>query len=168
MDKLFWNVYCLVLGRTKDGGQFKVSSIYQQLWTRSILREPIVVVEGLKIKPYLLGDAGYASWDYLLHNFKLVDGNLDKIMFNQQMNVGRVNIKNVFGILKNRWRILHCINACVDRAPGILMVCCVFHNYCQLKDYHHPQEVFKNIHFVVQGGKSFFFMKVKSPHNVEK
>jgi len=28
---------------------------------RSILREPIVVVEGLEIKPYLLIDAGYAS-----------------------------------------------------------------------------------------------------------
>jgi hypothetical protein len=38
-----------------------VSSIYQQLQTLSILREPIVVVEGLKIKLYLLGDAGYAS-----------------------------------------------------------------------------------------------------------
>jgi hypothetical protein len=61
MDKLFWNVYCLVLGRMIDGGQFKVSSIYQQLRTRSILKEPIVVVEGLKIKPYLLGDVGYAS-----------------------------------------------------------------------------------------------------------
>jgi hypothetical protein len=61
MDKLFWNVCCLVLGKTTNGGQFKVSSIYQQLRTQSILREPIVVDEGLKINPYLLGDAGYAS-----------------------------------------------------------------------------------------------------------
>jgi hypothetical protein len=31
-----------------------VSSIYQQLQTRSILKEPIVVIEGLKIKPNYL------------------------------------------------------------------------------------------------------------------
>ncbi len=89
-------------------------------------------------------------------------------MFNQQMNVGRVSIENAFGILKNRWRILHCINACVDQALEILMACCVFHNYHQLKDYQHLQEVLKKIHFFVQGGKCFFFMKVKSPHNMEK
>jgi hypothetical protein len=41
-----------------------------------------VVVEGLEIKPYLLGDASYASQHYLnLRNFKPVDGNLDKILF---------------------------------------------------------------------------------------
>jgi len=91
-----------------------VSSIYQQLSTRSILKEPIVVVEGLEIKPYLLINAGYANQDYLLCNFKLIDGNLDKIMFCQQMNVGKVNIENAFGILETRWRILHYINACVD------------------------------------------------------
>ncbi len=88
--------------------------IYQQLRTRSILKEPIVVVEGLEIKPYLLGNVGCASRYYLLRNFKLVNGNLDKIMFNQQMIVGKINIENIFGILKNRQRILHCINARVD------------------------------------------------------
>jgi hypothetical protein len=61
-----------------------------------------------------------------LRNFKAVYGYLDKIMFNQQMNVGRVSIENAFGILKNRWRIFHCINAHVDQALGILMACCVF------------------------------------------
>jgi len=41
-----------------------------------------MVVEGLEIKPYLLGDASCASWHYLnLCNFKPVDGNLDKIVF---------------------------------------------------------------------------------------
>jgi hypothetical protein len=77
-------------------------------------------------------------------------------------------LKMLFGFLKIGGGSLHCINARVDQALGILMACCVFHNYCQLKDYQHPQKVFKKIHFVVQGGKCFFFMKVKLPHNVEK
>jgi hypothetical protein len=61
MDKLFWNACCSIHGGTTNEGQFKVSFIYYQLRTQSILRKPIVVVESLEIKPYLLGDAGYAS-----------------------------------------------------------------------------------------------------------
>jgi hypothetical protein len=33
---------------TTNDGQFKVSMFFQQLQTQSILREPIVVVEGLE------------------------------------------------------------------------------------------------------------------------
>ncbi len=59
-----------------------MSFIYQQLQTWSIKKKPVVVVEALEIKPYLLGDASCASWHYLnLCNFKPVDGNLDKIVF---------------------------------------------------------------------------------------
>jgi hypothetical protein len=39
------------------------------------------MVEGLEIKPYLLGDASFASQYYLSHNFKPIDGNLHKITF---------------------------------------------------------------------------------------
>jgi hypothetical protein len=77
-----------------------VSSIYQQLQTWSILREPIMVVEGLKIKPYLLGDTSYASWCYLLRNFKPVDGNLEKsCSTNKWMLVG-LALRMLLGFLK--------------------------------------------------------------------
>ncbi len=78
-----------------------------------------------------------------MHNFKPVDENLDKITFNQQINVGRISIENVFGILKNRWRILHCINACVDRALRIVTVYYVLHNYCQLMGLPSPPKGFQ-------------------------
>ncbi len=97
-----------------------------------------MVVESLEIKPYLLGDACYASWNYLLHNFKPVDGNLDKIMLDWQMNVSKVNNDNVSRILKNSWMILHCINAHVYWAFGIVVACCVLHNYCQLMELPSP------------------------------
>jgi hypothetical protein len=98
MDKLFWNVCCSIPSGTTNGGEFKVSSIYQQLPTRSIFKKPIVMVESLEIKPYLLINACYATRDYHLCNFKPIDGNLDKIIFDQQTNsfVGQVNIENAF------------------------------------------------------------------------
>jgi hypothetical protein len=39
------------------------------------------MVEGLDTKPYLIENASYTNRDYLLCNFKLVDKNLDEIMF---------------------------------------------------------------------------------------
>jgi hypothetical protein len=106
--------------------------IYQQLQTQSNLRKLVVVVKGLEIKPYLLRNAVYASPDYLLCNFKLVDENLDKLMFNQRTNVNRVKIKNDFEILKKRWMILHYINARINGTPKIVVACCVLRNYYQL------------------------------------
>jgi hypothetical protein len=77
-------------------------SIYQQLQTQSNLINLVVLVKGLKIKPYLFRDVVYASQDYLLYNFKLVDEILHKVMFDQQMNVNKVKIENDFEFLKNR------------------------------------------------------------------
>jgi hypothetical protein len=41
----------------------------------------IAIIEGLETKPYLLGDVGYASCNYILCNFKPIGGNMDKIRF---------------------------------------------------------------------------------------
>jgi hypothetical protein len=70
-----------------------------------------------------------------------------------------LTLKILLGFLKiGGWSCI-CINAHVDQAPEIVMACCVFHNNCQLKDYHRPQEVFKKIYFVVQGGKCLFLWR---------
>jgi hypothetical protein len=75
-----------------------------------------------------------------LHNFKLVNENLDKIMFNRQINAGKISIENAFEILKNKWRILHYTNARVDQGPRIVMVYYVLHNCCQLMGLPSPLE----------------------------
>jgi hypothetical protein len=51
-------------------------------------------------------------------------------MYEQQVNLNKVSIENVFVILKNRCKILYYIIVCVDRAFKIVVACCVFHNYC--------------------------------------
>jgi hypothetical protein len=88
-----------------------------------------------------------------LCNFKPVDEYWDKIMFDQQMNVGRINIENVFGILKIRWRIFHCIYACVDRTPTIVMVYYVLHHYCQLMGLPPPPKGFQEDPFCCVKGQ---------------
>jgi len=54
MDKVFWNVCCLVLGGTTNGSQFKFSQIYEYIQRREILATSIVIVDGTHVKPFLL------------------------------------------------------------------------------------------------------------------
>jgi hypothetical protein len=46
------------------------------------------------------------------------------------MNSRKVVIKNTFGSLKNKWCILRQFNLTIVRAIKVIVVCCVFHNYC--------------------------------------
>ena len=51
-----------------DGGQFKLSSVYQQLKNREILQDPLVVVGGMRCTPYLIADSAYPICPYLIKN----------------------------------------------------------------------------------------------------
>jgi hypothetical protein len=53
---------------------------------------------------------------------------LDKIIYDSNMNSRKVVIENAFGYVKNRWRILKHF----DKTSLITIVCCVFHNYCEM------------------------------------
>ncbi len=117
-----------------DEGQFKMSSLYHFLQSRQNLQKPIVIIEGVQIQPYLLGDAAYPIRPYLLKGYKPRNSDMvDQIRFDQSMNKGHVLIKNAFGTLKNRWRILNFFNVHVDQTPMITLACCTLHYFCQLQ-----------------------------------
>ena len=86
------------------------------------------------MRSYLLADAGYTSCEYMLHNFKLANGNVDRMRFDLQMNVGRVLVENAFGLLKGMWRILKRANCFVFWLPKVVAARCVLHNFCQLME----------------------------------
>ena len=105
LERFFWNVYAGQPGRVHDAGQFAWSKIYTQLRRREILREPVMEIGGIEVRPYLLGDSVYPSRLYLLKNFKpsITDLNFgEKRRFDECVNAGRIVIENAFGALKNR------------------------------------------------------------------
>lgn len=40
--------------------------------------------------------------------------------------------ENVLGFLKNRWRILKIFNSNVNKVIVVVIIYCVFHNYCEM------------------------------------
>ena len=61
MNKIFWNVCVGQPGGVHDAGQFRWSSLYHELHHRHILSNPTIVVKGVQVKPYLIGDSAYPS-----------------------------------------------------------------------------------------------------------
>jgi hypothetical protein len=99
------------------------------------LHEPVLDIDGVEVRPYLLGDSAYPSRPYLLKFFKASTTDLrfnDKIIFDESVNSGRVIIEHVFGALKNRWKILKNFNMSMDRAATVTFACCVLHNFCEI------------------------------------
>jgi hypothetical protein len=85
----------------------------------------------MKCTPFLIGDVTYSIRTYLKKNWKIRNPiDVEKIRYGSNMNLRKVVIENAFGSLKNRWKILKHFNYRVDRASPIIIVSCVFHNYC--------------------------------------
>ncbi len=80
---------------------------------------------------YIIGDVMYLIQPYLHKNGKTYNAlDVDKHMYDSSMNSRRVVIKNAFGSLQNKWRMLKHFNSRVDRATRVVVACYVLHNYC--------------------------------------
>jgi len=88
----------------------------------------------MRCTPFLISDVVYSICTYLQKNWKIRNPrDVDKIIYDSNMNLGKVVTKNAFGFLKNKWKFLKHFNYKVDRASPIIVVCCVFHNYCEMR-----------------------------------
>ncbi|MCO5563285.1 hypothetical protein L7F22_016923 [Adiantum nelumboides] len=129
-QKRIWDVCVLAPSGTNDAAHWKASSIYRRFKDQQILQEPILQLHGVCILPYLLADSGYGACGHLIIPFReghpLDTG--DWKGFNRHLSNGRVQVKHVFGMLKNRWRILRDINIDLERVPKYIVACCVLHN----------------------------------------
>jgi hypothetical protein len=57
------------------------------------------------------------------------------------MGSAKVIIENVFGSLKNRWRILKNFNFNVNKALIVVIACCVLQSYCEMWKIPKPNHV---------------------------
>jgi hypothetical protein len=57
---------------------------------------------------------------------------MNKKKINNSMNFARVIVEIFFGSLKNRWQILKIFISNINKAPSIVIACCVLHNYYEM------------------------------------
>ncbi|MCO5569499.1 hypothetical protein L7F22_023212 [Adiantum nelumboides] len=106
------------------------------------LQEPSVRIGRVRVLPYLLADSGYGACWHLITPFR--EGHPPAIRdwraFNRHLSKSRVRIEHVFGLLKNRWRILKDINVDLQRVPKYIVACCVLHNILIESTQEEPRE----------------------------
>ena len=109
--------------------------MYVQAEHNIFLTEPTDVIDGYKIRPFLIGDGAYPTNTWLLkpfpNNFNLSQ---EQNKFNRFLSSARVAVECAFGILKVRWRcLLNCLDHNIENLPNVIISCSVLHNIFQMK-----------------------------------
>ncbi|MCO5548535.1 hypothetical protein L7F22_001995 [Adiantum nelumboides] len=134
-NKLFWSVVCSAAGGVHDSTHFKECSLYAQLKRKEALGQPSIQIQGEMIKPFVIADSAYKARTFLAKPYRLRIGQFlqEKRAFDRKLSKGRVKVKNAFGLLKNRWKLLRELNVSLPFAPTIVTACCLLHNFVQLR-----------------------------------
>ncbi|XP_036338683.1 protein ALP1-like [Rhagoletis pomonella] len=123
------------LGSQSDGGIFARSAFGRMILRNQLEIPPDDNLPGTdKIFPYFfVGDNAFPLRRNLMRPYPGRNLSTGKLYFNKKLSSARVHIENTFGILANRWRILHTtINAAPVNVDKIVLATVVLHNYLML------------------------------------
>ena len=120
-------------GSMHDARVFRSSDIFQKAQNGEILTEPLTTVDGVQIRPLLLGDGAYPLLPWLMKPYP--NGailNRSQRRYNKNLSSARATVERAFGILKARWRILlKRLDNRFENIPEVILSCCILHNFCQ-------------------------------------
>lgn len=131
-------------GKECDSTIFKESSLWK-LMEKNELHipdpEPINELQDQDFPYVFLGDEAFALTTNLLRPFGGYHLTTTKKVFNYRLSRARRYVECAFGILSNKWRILHRpLNVATDFAVDIVKAACILHNIIREKDGLHYEE----------------------------
>jgi len=121
------------IGSESDGGVFAKSKLFDLLDrnTGNIpCAEPLAKApEGRAVDYFLVGDDAFPLRNYLLKPYPTRGLTKEERLYNYRLSRGRRTVENAFGILANRFRVLH-TSICLqpDRAESVVLAACCLHN----------------------------------------
>lgn len=125
-------------GKNSDSGIFKESTLYSKLTEKTLnIPDPSPINNSDEtILPYVIvADEAFGMLENLMRPY---GGNLltyEKKIFNYRLTLARRYIECTFGIISNKWRILHRpLDVDIDFAEYIVKAICVLHNYVRTRD----------------------------------
>jgi hypothetical protein len=116
-----------------DARILRASNIFTKAENGEILKEPVTFLNGVTVRPLLLGDGAYPLLPWLLKPYPInVILNRSQSRFNKTLSSARSTVERAFGILKARWRILlKRLDNKFCNIPEVILTCCILHNFCQ-------------------------------------
>lgn len=119
-------------GRISDGGAIKSTQFYNDLISGNLNTPPPEPVNGsLFGLPYVfVGDEAFSLRPDFMKPFNVNTLTAERRIFNYRLSRARRVVENAFGILSNRFRILHTsINLSLDKIDIVVLTCCMLHNF---------------------------------------
>jgi len=118
--------------------------LYTKLIEKTLnITEPRPITDNDEIKlPYVIvADEAFGMLENLMRPF---GGNLlshEKKIYNYRHTLARRYIECTFGIMSNKWRILHRpLDVNIEFAQDIVKAICVLHNYVRIRDGNSYEE----------------------------
>lgn len=127
-------------GKDCDSSIFKRTRLWTSIETNDQLLPDEKVLPGTgmdsaKVPYFFLGDEAFALHNHLLRPFGGSNLTKEKRIFNYRLSRARRYVECSFGILTNKWRILHRpLNVQVDFAVDIVKACVLLHNFVRDRD----------------------------------
>ncbi|XP_022835118.1 protein ALP1-like isoform X1 [Spodoptera litura] len=134
-------------GKASDSTIYKESKLFKKLEDQSLnLPAPKAISSSSGPVNYcFVGDEAFGLAEHMLRPYSGKHLNIEKRIFNYRLSQARRHIECAFGILVNKWRILHRpLNVSIDFAEDIVKACCILHNFVRQRDgfnFHHTLTV---------------------------
>lgn len=132
-------------GKDSDPTIFRNSTLCNKIDNDSLELPPSNQVPGITDPiPYaFVGDEAFGLSKHLLRPYSGTYLSTEKRIFNYRLSRARRYVECSFGILSNKWRILHRpIDVNLDFAVDIVKCCCVLHNFVRKRDGYIFEDTF--------------------------
>ena len=122
-------------GSIHDARILRDTSLFTRAQQRQLLANPIKVIEGHRVNPFLIGDGAYPPLTWLVKPFpNRFNLSQEEKKFNKALSSARVTVEQAFGLLKARWRcLLKRLDNEIENISNIIIACCVLHNICAMR-----------------------------------
>ncbi|XP_012546308.1 uncharacterized protein LOC105841711 [Bombyx mori] len=138
--------YCFIwvdvgaYGKDSDSGVFKETSLFKKLLDNLLsIPEPRSITnnenDAYKLPYVIVADEAFGITKNLMRPYGGKMLSKEKRIFNYRLSLARRYVECTFGIMCNKWRILHrSIDVKIDFASDIVKAICVLHNYVRTRD----------------------------------
>ena len=135
-------------GSMHDARILRQTNIFRKAENGDVLAQPSVSVNGVQLRPLLVGNGTYPLLLCLLKPYPVnAVLNSSQRRFNKTLSSARSTVERAFGILKGKWRIpLKRLDSRFDNISEGILTCYILHNFCQeAREEFDDEEVLERI-----------------------